>query len=387
MSRYHSYLNSAAEILSAYKGTEPFASYIKKVFSANKKFGSKDRKQIAHICYCSFRAGKLFTDADAEERLLPAVFLCAKEQNDLLLHLRPEWNNNVFLTVEEKLKLVGKVVDRALIFPFIDELSDGIEANEFVLSHFIQPDLFLRIRPGQKQHVLNKLTSAGISFEARNETCIAVPNSTKIEQLIELNKEAVVQDYSSQQVGEMLHYAGNKTGKIEVWDCCAASGGKSIMAVDVLKQIDLTVSDIRESILANLKKRFAEAGIIKYKSFVADLAANGQKQHVFYDLIIADVPCSGSGTWGRTPENLLFFEKKEIAAYSTLQKRIVANVMHQVKKGGYLLYITCSVFKKENEEIVEWMKQQDEFELTEMKLLKGYEQKADSMFAALMKKI
>jgi 16S rRNA (cytosine967-C5)-methyltransferase len=64
---------------------------------------------------------------------------------------------------------------------------------------------------------------------------------------------------------------------VSVWDCCAASGGKSILAWDKIKmqapkaKIELTVSDVRDSIIANLKKRFTEAGIQNYHSFVGDL--------------------------------------------------------------------------------------------------------------------
>jgi 16S rRNA (cytosine967-C5)-methyltransferase len=387
VSRYHSHINSAAEIVSAYKGIEPFAFFLKKFFSANNKFGSKDRKAITHLCYCHFRIGKLFAEATKEERFLLAVFLCSQEPNELLQNLKPGWNEKVLLPLNEKLKLIDKVINPSLVFPFIDELSAGIEADEFVLSHFIQPDLFLRIRPGQYQNVLNKLTAAGILFDAKNEDCIAVPNSTKIEQVVDLNKEAVVQDYSSQRVGELMQRIKNTERKISLWDCCAASGGKSIMAKDLLGEINLAVSDIRESILINLKKRFAEAGIKNYKSFLADLSVSSPKEKTnSFDFIIADVPCSGSGTWGRTPEQLSFFQKQTIEQYSSLQKKILSNVIPSLKNGGALLYITCSVFNKENEEVVNWIETEFNLITTEMKLLKGYNEKADSMFAALLRK-
>jgi 16S rRNA (cytosine967-C5)-methyltransferase len=52
----------------------------------------------------------------------------------------------------------------------------------------------------------------------------------------------------------------NPKSEIKLWDCCAASGGKSLLAVDTLGNIDLTVSDVRSSIIHNLKHRFAVAG-------------------------------------------------------------------------------------------------------------------------------
>ena len=160
------------------------------------------------------------------------------------------------------------------------------------------------------------------------------------------------------------------------------------MAKDMLGDIDLTVSDVRESILINLKKRFVEAGIKNYSSKVIDLSHSPFTTHYSpFDLIIADVPCSGSGTWGRTPEQLSFFQSTAIETYSDLQKKIVSNTVMQLKQGGYFLYITCSVFSKENELNVEWMQEELKLQLVKQEVIKGYAAKADTMFAALLKRI
>ena len=102
-----------------------------------------------------------------------------------------------------------------------------------------------------------------------------------------------------------------------------------------------------------------------------------------YDLILCDAPCTGSGTWSRTPEQLYFFEETVIDQYASLQKKIVSNAMPVLAPGGYFLYITCSVFKNENEAIVEFIKEKFHLTLVKMELLKGYDKKADTMFAAL----
>jgi 16S rRNA (cytosine967-C5)-methyltransferase len=389
MSRYYSHINSAKTILTAYSGTEPFASHLKKQFAANKKFGSKDRKQITQLCYCYFRLGNSLPDISVEEKLLAGLFLCSRSSNELLLHLKPEWNDVIEMNIEKKLALLNNVVDASSVFPFTNELSDGIDVDEFAFSHLQQPDLFLRIRPGRKDTVLHQLKAADVSFELLGDDTIALPNATKIEDLIMLNKDAAVQDYSSQRVGELLQNLTLQTSnlKLSVWDCCAASGGKSIMAKDIVGDIDLTVSDVRESILVNLKKRFQEAGIKNYSSKVIDLAHSlFTIQHSPFDLIIADVPCSGSGTWGRTPEQLSFFQSSSIETYSALQKKIVSNTITQLKPNGYFLYITCSVLKKENEVNVEWMQEELKLQLVKQEVIKGYRYKADTMFAALLAK-
>jgi 16S rRNA (cytosine967-C5)-methyltransferase len=195
-----------------------------------------------------------------------------------------------------------------------------------------------------------------------------------------------VQDLNSQRAGELLSSPSYQP-LTKVWDCCAASGGKSIMAYDIIANIQLTVSDIRPSIIHNLKARFEQADIKNYISFVADLTQpTSNIPNSPFDLLICDAPCSGSGTWGRTPEQLYFFREEEIARYSNLQKEILTNVIQFIKPGGHVLYITCSVFKKENEEVVEYLKKQFQLTLLKMELLKGYDKKADTLFAALFLK-
>ncbi|RYF96656.1 MAG: Fmu (Sun) domain-containing protein, partial [Chitinophagaceae bacterium] len=231
----------------------------------------------------------------------------------------------------------------------------------------------------------------GIDFTELKKNALALPAAARLDEVIELNKEAVVQDYSSQGVGDLLEQALVKLreqpgGARRVWDCCAASGGKSIMAYDIDNSIRLTVSDIRASILINLLKRLRQAGISNYQSFVADLTEGSLQQVKPYDLIICDAPCTGSGTWGRTPEQLYFFEETAIQKYASLQQNILRTVIPTLRTDGYILYITCSVFKKENEDAVRYLEDNFPLELVSASLLKGYEMKADTMFAALLKK-
>lgn len=386
MSIVQSHLNSAVAIIEQYRGEEPLASFLRKYFSRYKKYGSKDRKQITHLCYCYFRLGKALMNIPTSQRIVAALFLCSSTPDPLLDTLKPEWSDKVLLPVEEKWSIAEGKEMMSNIFPWNELLSAGLDHLQFCKSLLIQPDLFLRIRPGKTEQVQLKLQQAGIIFSRPNTTCIALDNRTKIDELIILDKEAVVQDYNSQKVGDFLGLLPVQN-KRRVWDCCAASGGKSIMAVDILGDIKLTVSDIRESILINLRKRFATAGIKEYSSFVADLSVKRlPESDDKFDLVIADVPCSGSGTWGRTPEQLFYFNEEMIERYASLQKQIMSNVIHHVSPGGYILYITCSVFKAENEEVVNWYLKQNQLNLIKMELLQGYSFKADTMFAALMQK-
>jgi 16S rRNA (cytosine967-C5)-methyltransferase len=212
-----------------------------------------------------------------------------------------------------------------------------------------------------------------------------------------------VQDYNSQRISEFLEVAGHSLRKesniagtrssiLKIYDCCAASGGKSILAYDYLRPIDLTVSDVRKSILVNLEKRFSVAGITNYSAFVKDLTVINPKPETqnpkpkTFDLVICDAPCTGSGTWSRTPEQLYYFRKQRIGHYRDLQLSILSNVVNLLNQNGFLLYITCSVFREENENVIEYINQQEDVELVKMELLRGYDKRADTLFAALLQK-
>lgn len=379
----NAYLQSAKNILTLYLGSVPFAIWLKNHFRQHKKYGSRDRKIITQYCFAFFRLGSAFSYLSIEERIMTAVFLTANESQPLLDELKPEWNKHIHLSTQEKLEWLSAGEEVKQIFPLPEEVSAAITQPSFSLSHLIQPLVFLRLRPGKEAVVKQKLTAAGLDFTEGSTDCVSLPNSTKATNVLQIDKEAVVQDYSSQRVldllpDELFHQP------ITVWDCCAASGGKSLLLFDKNPKVKLTVSDVRESILANLKKRFAAAGITRYQSFITDLSViNPKLPTPSPKLVICDAPCSGSGTWGRTPEQLSYFTKEKLSRYTALQKKISVHAGRALQKGGYFLYITCSVYKVENEEVVAHLQQHTALQLLHHQYFKGYDRQADTLFAAL----
>lgn len=395
MSRYHSYINTAEKIIGSFKGETPFAIYLKNFFSAEKKYGSKDRKQIASLCYNYYRIGFAANNSTIHEKISIAFFLCSNEPSEMMNALNSEWNEYGHLPLNKKVLIVKKIFSLVDIFPFTNKLSVRIDVAEFCRSFLIQPDVFLRIRPKEMAAVNKKLNKAKLPFTLMENGCIQLPSTTTVDEYLATDKEVVIQDFNSQKVLDYLKYhqtsfyAENIVRRpLSVWDCCAASGGKSILAYDILNgAIALTVSDIRAGIILNLHQRFKKAAIKEYNYFIADISKEGSKiPYNTYDVIICDVPCTGSGTWSRTPDQLYFFKENALEEYSSLQKKIAASAMPHLKKGGIFFYITCSVFKMENEVNAAFIQEQFNLQLMEMQLLKGYEKKADSMFVAVFKK-
>ncbi len=383
MSRFFSWLNTSQELVSRYGGEEPFASYVKKHFAQHKKYGSKDRKIISQLCYGYFRLGNAFEQQPVEVRILLGFFLCTDTPSDLLQELRPSWNENISLTVAQKFAYLNANDEFQKVFPLHAALSNSINRGAYQCSMLEQPLLFLRVRPGKLRIVEQKLKQVNIQFDKIGDNCLAMLNSSNVDGIIKLNQEAVIQDLNSQKVLDILPKDFLGINDLTVWDCCAASGGKSILLKDKVPTAQLTVSDIRVSILKNLQQRFRLAGIHNYHSFVADLSGVSFSYDQLFDLVICDAPCSGSGTWGRTPEQLSFFKSEKIDYYTHLQKNIALNASKSLKTGGFFLYITCSVFEKENEGVVNHLLEKSSLKLVSHQYYTGYEQRADTLFAAL----
>ena len=366
--------------------------HLKQYFAAHKKHGSTDRRTIAHLCYTYYRLGASIKEFDTDKGLQLAIFLCEAKPGNWALLFEPSWLA-AWGPLDQKLDFIKEVYpgyNLASIFSFAAHLSSGVDAPAFNRSHLTQPDLFIRIRPKQEAAVTGKLNKAQIIFEKISDSCYRLPSGTKLDEVLLINKEVVIQDYSSQQIGSMYALAAAFAySKKRIWDCCAASGGKSILAVDTFGQIKLTASDMRASILRNLQTRFAAAGMSGYQSFAVDLTSAHDLSNFakLADFIICDAPCTGSGTWGRTPEHLAFFDEASIDNFRQLQQTIISNTVPYVAVGGYFLYSTCSVFAAENEGQVKFMETNfPEFELLHQQLFTGYAEKADTMFAALFQK-
>lgn len=387
MTRWENYLSSAEKIIGNYDGNVPLHHYLKAYFKQHPNMGSRDRRQVSQLVYHYYRLGQWAADAPVKDRIIAGTFLCDSQPNDFLAFFQPDLNNLITASLPEKLQQVtlsGTHPTAGAIFPFTAHLSEGIDPEAFALAGLQQPYLFIRVRNVPKARVTRLLDAAQVSYTTtEGSDTIMLPNSTKIETILPERAWYEVQDLSSQQTGALLHPRKQEYW----WDCCAASGGKSMLLKDAEPSVHLLATDVRNSILDNLKKRFTTAVIKDYQTKVVDLnqpvpaaVINNRK----FDGIILDAPCSGSGTWGRTPENLAFFTADKIAHFQQLQKRIAMNVIPHLKPGGSFIYITCSVFKEENEEVIGYIEENSQLRRQQGGVIAGYGKGADTMFAVRM---
>lgn len=385
----------ALDCIQGYRFLEPFAIYLKKYFQANPKLGSRDRKNIRQLCYAWWRLGNAVNDLPINERMAVALFLSYNQIDAFSERIFKDEKLLSSIVLHPKLKRDFLLQNHAIVlntselFPLGDLVESDFSLDDFVYDGFLRRSLWIRINKKFENEVLAFYENEKVDFKIHpvSKLALQLPDDFDV-----LNSEPYmkgwieIQDLSSQLLG--ASYAIQKNEK---WlDACAGSGGKSLQLLDMNTDIDLTVTDIRKSILTNLHLRFKRNHIKQYKSDVVDwsIADNLSLQSVFkeYDAIIADVPCTGSGTWARTPEQKLCVDKEKIQSFSNLQYNITNNLVAALKKGCPLYYSTCSIYKQENSDVVNRLINNNALELAEQKMISGIGSYADTMyFAKLIK--
>ena len=138
-----------------------------------------------------------------------------------------------------------------------------------------------------------------------------------------------------------------------VLDCCAAPGGKSFAAAIAMEgKGEITSCDIHPHKTGLIENGAARLGLANLTARVQDAAQPVAAWVGAMDTVIADVPCSGLGIIRKKPD-IRYKNLKELENLPQLQGKILANQASYVKPGGVLLYSTCTVLKRENEDVVQ----------------------------------
>ena len=158
-------------------------------------------------------------------------------------------------------------------------------------------------------------------------------------------------DDGSRLVAELA--AAAMPGAKRIWDCCAAPGGKTLILARRLGGAEIVASDVSARRLAQTEarlKRYAYAERVQFD--VAD-AADAKGVEGKFDLILCDVPCSGTGTLAGNPEIRHRLKVEELARQADRQRAILKGVLKRLAPGGRLVYSTCSLEPEECERVVE----------------------------------
>lgn len=163
-----------------------------------------------------------------------------------------------------------------------------------------------------------------------------------------------VQDEGSQLIGEIAARAGAELngGAANMIDACAAPGGKTLILAEHHPYARIVACEASAPRLAQMQKRIAPIGE-RIECRLADAAA--LKDQAIFDLALADVPCSGTGTLGRNPEIRHRLRIEDLPRQIERQRTILAAVFRAVRPGGRAVYSTCSLEPEENGQVIAGM--------------------------------
>ena len=170
-----------------------------------------------------------------------------------------------------------------------------------------------------------------------------------------------VQDASSQKIAELLDV---KEG-MRVVDACAGAGGKTLHIAALMKNKGQIIAlDIYEWKLAELKRRAKRAGAFNIETrFIEDNKVI-KRLHNTADRLLIDAPCSGLGVLKRNPDSKWKIDEDFINRIKTEQENILQNYSKILKKGGKMVYATCSILPSENgEQVRKFLAENTEFAL------------------------
>jgi 16S rRNA (cytosine967-C5)-methyltransferase len=212
---------------------------------------------------------------------------------------------------------------------------------------------------------------ASTALRVRGETRKIPQTSSYLQGVVEL------QDAGSQALIEALNIPEN----CSVLDYCAGGGGKTLaMAARVGSGVKFAAYDLDQDRLKALRERAQRAGV-RVNLLKRDPVMEQEK----YDLVVLDVPCSGSGAWRRSPDAKWKLDENRLTALVDTQAEILRNCKRLVRQGGLIAYMTCSLFKRENEAQVDaFVAENPEWALDLQKNLR-LSDGSDGFFLSIMK--
>ena len=208
-----------------------------------------------------------------------------------------------------------------------------------------QPTLVLRIAGSEAE-----LSEAGVVVEPGGLlTAARVVVSGEVRALDGLRRGLIrIQDEGSQLVAE-LAAAQLQRGAKTILDACAAPGGKTLILAERNPQARIVALESSAARFRQLQDRvqpFAD----RIECRLADASALGNEEGI--DLVLADVPCSGTGTLGRNPEIRHRLRLEDLKRQAERQRAILAAALQVCRPGGRVVYSTCSLEPEENEQVV-----------------------------------
>ena len=243
---------------------------------------------------------------------------------------------------KELLKMLNKSYSKKTVKKL---LKSFFYKSDFVIKQNKLKENNLKTNLENQGFVLEEHTFLKDSFIVRNPESIIDTNEFK-------EGKFIIQDGSCSLCAEVLEPMENSV----VLDICAAPGSKSCNIQELTNnQSIIYCNDINNNKIDRIKENVYKCGVenVQYLNFDATILQEDLINK--FDRILVDAPCSATGVINKNPEIKLFRTKKDVEDLVETQRRILENCEKYLKKGGILVYSTCSLLKEENEENVDYI--------------------------------
>ncbi len=335
---------------------------IEKIFKKNRKWGARDRKFVAEAIYEIVRHKRrleYIVGSNKSWDLLGAYLF--QSMNEL-----PNWPELDHIDINElnRRNSEDKPPQIANSFPdWLHELGQSEFKDQWtkIMNALNRPaEVYLRTNT-------LKTTPAQLIEDLAREEIIAEPVKSESFELpitLKLAKRKnvfitqafrsgffEVQDAGSQLVAPLLLL----TPGLRVVDACAGAGGKSLHLAALMKNKGKIISmDIHDWKLKELKTRAARGGVDIIETKMIESNKTIKRLENSFDRVLLDVPCSGLGVLRRNPDTKWKLSMEEIERLILLQREIISSYSEMCKSGGLMVYATCSILNRENEDQVKW---------------------------------
>lgn len=354
------------DLLNLFDG--PADAVISRFFKDHPELGGRDRPVVAEAAYCWLRYRYRINHLAQSGEGGPTVMRQAKLA--LLWSGAPEaiwsagrsedneWLSRVIHVPVDNLSQEPKTCLPAWLYEQITTEFGPDRALSFAQAVLSAAPLDLRVNTlkASTQEVVSGLAAQGIEVLpiAGLEDGLRAVGKPVVGRT-EMFQEGLfeVQDAGSQWVSKLV---APRRGDLVI-DFCAGAGGKTLAVAAAMKNTGRVVAlDTSERRLQKFRPRAARSGMSNFYTMVINDEADPRLNKYFSkaDRVVVDVPCSGMGTLRRNPDLKFRQGPQGVAELVEKQKSILHHACQLVKPDGRLVYITCSVLKQENEEIVEW---------------------------------
>lgn len=325
-------------------------SRIDTLLSGDRRLGSRDRRLYRELVYAAIRYLpwiEPLLDSDPHEAARRIAWLAAD-----IPAVRPFRSEitaglpDCPADVDGKARILGS--DSGVLTPewFVRECPGASEASlrDVLLS---RAPLWLRLQTDDPAAVFREFETLGIPWKttALLESAVELPPGSDVARTgAYASGKVEIQDIGSQLV---LHAAGVPRGGHWL-DACAGAGGKTLQLASLLGAAGrVTARDVRRSALEELSLRAARSGFGERIDIAAGTGPEGG-----YDGVLVDAPCSGSGTWRRSPHLRWVTTEASVRAAAGLQLQLLRENASRVRPCGLLVYATCSLCSSENAAVV-----------------------------------